>query len=125
MKSAIIEKNFKVPFEELYSSIRENVVSNGFLVLHEINTQKIVSEFGIKIRPLKQILFFHPKYIEKITNQDILAINEIPIKLVVIEKENGIVNVSFPNPLLSLSDYNLDKEIASELLQRVTSILEI
>lgn len=125
MKSAIIEKEFKIPFDELYNTIRDNIVSNGFLVLHEIDTQKIVSTFEIKIRSLKQILFFHPKYIEKITAQDILAINEIPIKLVIAEKENGVVSVSFPNPTLNLSDYNLDQKIASELLERVTRILEI
>jgi len=124
MKSAIIEKEFNIPFDELYDAIRANIVSNGFLVLHEIDTQQIVANFEIKIKPLKQILFFHPKYIKKITSQDILAINEIPIKLVITEKENGIVNVSFPNPILNLSDYNLDKEIALELLKRVTTILE-
>ncbi|WP_158838446.1 DUF302 domain-containing protein [Polaribacter sp. L3A8] len=124
MKSAIIEKEFKIPFDELYNAIRANIVLNGFLVLHEIDTQQIVANFDIKIKPLKQILFFHPKYIEKITNQDILAINEIPIKLVITEKENGIVSVSFPNPVLNLSDYNLNKEIALALLKRVTTILE-
>ncbi len=123
MKSAIIERTFDLPFEEVYNSIRNNIVANGFLLLHEINTQEIVAKHGMKIRPLGQLLFFHPKYIEKIINEDELAINEIPIKVVVIEKDDGIISVSFPNPVVNFSDYNLDSQTASELLERIGTIL--
>ncbi|HDZ06209.1 hypothetical protein LCGC14_0292110 [marine sediment metagenome] len=125
MKSAIIHKLIERPFNDVYEIILKNIIAHGFLVLHEINTQSIVGKHGITIKPLKQILFFHPDYIKKITNQDILAINEIPIKIVISEEKNGVVNVSFPNPETNLRDYNLDLDIGNELLNRTLSILEI
>ena len=125
MKSAIIEKSIQQPFNEVYATLRKNITSSGFLLLHEINTQSIVSKYGISIKPLKQLLFFHPDYIEKITRQDILAINEIPIKIVIAEMDNGSVSVSFPNPENNLSDYNLDSGIGKDLLNRTLKILDM
>ncbi len=54
-----------------------------------------------------------------------MVINEIPIKLVITEKEDGVISVSFPNPKINLSDYNLDSEIEPKLLKRITSVLEL
>lgn len=125
MKSAIIEKKFNLPFEELCNSIRKNIVSNGFVLLYEINTQEIVARYGVKIRPLTHLLFFSANYIERIMNGDELAINEIPIKLVVSEKEDGTTSVSFPNLTINLSDYDLDSQIGIELLERTETILKI
>lgn len=125
MKSSILETTFKLPFEAVYDTIKKNILSNGFLLLHEINTQEIVAKHGLKICPLKQLLFFHPKYVEAILNDDALAINEIPIKVVIYEKENGNISVSFPNPKINLSDYNCDEEMASELLEKINTILDI
>ncbi|MDF4202831.1 DUF302 domain-containing protein [Maribacter sp. SA7] len=125
MKSAIISKSINAPFTEVYETIRNNVLSSGFLLLHEIDTQNIVSKHGVVIKPLKQLLFFHPDYIQKITAQDILAINEIPIKVVVAEEDNGSINVSFPNPVLNLSEYNIEHSIAKELLERTLKIIDI
>ncbi|WP_074409155.1 MULTISPECIES: DUF302 domain-containing protein [Aquimarina] len=125
MKSSILETTFKLPFEAVYNAIKKNILSNGFLLLHEINTQEIVAKHDLKIRPLKQLLFFHPRYIETILNEDALAINEIPIKIVVYEKENGNISVSFPNPKINLGDYNCDEEMASELLEKTNTILDI
>ncbi len=49
---------------KLYKLTKENILAEGFLILHEIDTQSIVSKHGIIIKPLKQILFFHPNYIQ-------------------------------------------------------------
>ena len=66
MKKEIIERIVYSPFETVYTQLKENILAEGFLILHEIDTQSIVSKHGIIIKPLKQILFFHPNYIQKI-----------------------------------------------------------
>lgn len=124
MKSAIIERTYDSTFAKVYDTLRDNITANGFLLLHEIDTQKIVSKHGVIISPLRQLLFFHPKYIEVIVKHDALAINEIPIKLVVFEKKVNQISVSYPNPILKLKDYALDSKLSLELLYKVEAITD-
>lgn len=124
MKTAIIEKVFDLPFDEVYNSIRKNVLSDGFLLLHEIDTKTIVAKHGVQISSLKQLLFFHPTYIKLILSQDHLAINEIPIKIVIYELKNNGVSVSVPNLGVNLRDYGLGK-MGDELNERIKDVLEI
>ncbi len=123
MKSTIIEAIINKPFEQILTSIRNNIVSNGFLLLHEINTQEILANHGIKINQLRQLLFFHPSYMTDVLKSDPLAVNEVPIKIVIREMENYKISVSFANPIMSFSDYDCDKGMGLELLGKIKSIL--
>ena len=114
-----------MPFDAVCLAITRKIKSEGFLLLHQINTQDIVSKHGIAIRPLKQFLFFHPTYIKQIVQQDSLAINEIPVKIVVYDQGNGRIRVSFPNPVTNLKEYDLDPKIAAELLSKTMAVLDI
>jgi len=125
MKSGIIVKEFEMPFDAVCLALTRKIKSEGFLLLHQINTQDIVSKHGIAIRPLKQFLFFHPTYIKQIVQQDPLAINEIPVKIVVYDQGNGSICVSFPNPVTNLKEYDLDPKIAAELLSKTMAVLDI
>ena len=124
MKSAIIEKIFEKPFEQVLTAIRGNIASNGLLLLHEINTQEVLAKHGIEIKPLRQVLFFHPRYMSEILGGDPLAVNEAPMKIVIREIDTIQTSVSFPNPVISFSDYNCDKIMAIELLEKINSIIK-
>ncbi len=124
MKSAIIETIINKPFEQVLTAIRNNIVSNGFLLLHEINTQEILANHGIKINQLRQLLYFHPSYMTDVLKSDPLAVNEVPLKIVIREIENCKISISFPNPTINFSDYDCDKEIGLELLGKIKSILK-
>ena len=124
MKKEIIERIVYSPFETVYTQLKENILAEGFLILHEIDTQSIVSKHGIIIKPLKQILFFHPNYIQKIVAEDYLAINEIPLKLGVMELDMNKISVSVPNPKERLCSYAIG-DLGEELLKRLNQILEI
>ena len=93
------------------------------MLLHEIDTQAIVAKQGVSIPPLRQLLFFHPKYIAEIMANDPLAINDIPLKLVLNQLDDTTTQLSFKNPVDSLHDYGLMPEMAEELLERVQGIL--
>ncbi|MEZ5047175.1 MAG: DUF302 domain-containing protein [Chitinophagaceae bacterium] len=125
MKLAIIQKTYSLPFYEVYQKLKENIITEGFLLLHEIDTQKIVASHSIEISKLKQILFFHPRYIQQIVTQDDLAINEIPIKIVLYEMPDKQIRISCPNPILRLHNYVLDKNIAEELLKIINKVITI
>ena len=123
MKAHVIRQTVPVPFGQLYGALKKRIVDHGFLLLHEIDTQAIVAKHGVSIPQLKQLLFFEPKYIAKIMSNDPLAINDIPLKLVLQEIDAQTTQLSFKNPVGSLQDYGLDPEMAAELLKRVQGIL--
>ena len=54
---------------------------------------------------------------------DPLAINDIPLKLVLHQLDETTTQLSFKNPVHSLQDYGLKPEMAAELLERVQGIL--
>tara|TARA_E500000318_G_scaffold99024_1_gene100784 strand:- start:11200 stop:11577 length:378 start_codon:yes stop_codon:yes gene_type:complete len=123
MKAHVIRQTVPVPFGQLYGALKKRIVDHGFLLLHEIDTQAIVAKHGVSIPQLKQLLFFEPKYIAEIMANDPLAINDIPLKLVLQEIDAQTTQLSFKNPVGSLQDYGLKPEMAEELLERVQGIL--
>jgi len=123
MKAHVIRQTVPVPFGQLYGALKKRIVDHGFLLLHEIDTQAIVAKHGVSIPQLKQLLFFEPKYIAEIMTNDPLAINDIPLKLVLQEIDAQTTQLSFKNPVGSLQDYGLKPEMAAELLKRVQGIL--
>ena len=123
MKAHVIRQTVPVPFGQLYGALKKRIVDHGFLLLHEIDTQAIVAKHGVSIPQLKQLLFFEPKYIAEIMTNDPLAINDIPLKLVLQEIDAHTTQLSFKNPVGSLQDYGLKPEMAAELLKRVQGIL--
>tara|TARA_R110001632_G_scaffold186526_2_gene306901 strand:- start:2626 stop:2946 length:321 start_codon:yes stop_codon:yes gene_type:complete len=103
--------------------IKERIKQNGFLLLHEINTQNVVAKQGIIIPKLIQLLFFEPKYVGQIMGNDPLAINDIPLKFVIRSLGNGHTEVSFQDPVGNLRDYKLEGEMLNELRKRIDEIL--
>lgn len=125
MKAHVEHQLLPLPFGQVYSTLKQRITDHGFLLLHEIDTQAIVAKQGIAIPPLRQLLFFEPKYIAQIMAGDPLAINDIPLKLVLQQVDANTTQLSFKNPVGSLQDYGLDPTMAAELLERVQGIVAL
>nr|WP_288935722.1 DUF302 domain-containing protein [uncultured Allomuricauda sp.] len=125
MKTNVNHQTLQQPFGQVYDTLKKRIVEHGFLLLHEIDTQAIVAKHGVSIPQLRQLLFFEPKYIAQIMENDPLAINDIPLKLVLQEIDAQTTQLSFKNPVGSLQDYGLKPEMAEELLERVKRIVDI
>ncbi|NVO10814.1 MAG: DUF302 domain-containing protein [Bacteroidales bacterium] len=123
MKSSIIEVTINKPFDEAINNLRSKITANGFLVLHEINTTEILSKHGIIIDELRQILFFHPKYMKDVLSIDPLLVNEVPLKIVVRSISGDKISLSIANPTESMSDYNNSQILSAELLEKINQIL--
>lgn len=123
MKAHVEHQLLPLPFGQVFSTLKQRITDHGFLLLHEIDTQAIVAKHGITIPPLRQLLFFEPQYIAQIMAGDPLAINDIPLKLVLQEVSAHTTQLSFKNPVGSLQDYGLDPAMAAELLERVQGIV--
>ena len=123
MKTNVNHQTLQQPFGQVYDTLKKHIVEHGFLLLHEIDTQAIVAKHGVSIPQLRQLLFFEPKYIAQIMENDPLAINDIPLKLVLQEIDAQTTQLSFKNPVGSLQDYGLKPEMGEELLGRVIFLL--
>ena len=123
MKSAIIEVTVNKPFEEAMNILRTNIVSNGFIVLHEINTTEILSKQGIKIDELRQLLFFHPNYMKDLLDIDPLLVNEVPLKFVIRSINQSETSISISNPKESMRDYKGAEDLSALLLEKIHLIL--
>jgi len=124
MKINVIDQTLPLPFGQVYKTLQQRIVEHGFLLLHEIDTQAIVAKHGVTISQLRQLLFFDPKYIAQIMENDPLAINDIPLKLVLQEIDAQTTQLSFKNPVGSLQDYGLDPAMVVEMLERVKRIVD-
>ena len=124
MKTNVNHQTLQQPFGQVYDTLKKRIVAHGFLLLHEIDTQAIVAKYGVSIPQLRQLLFFEPKYIAQIMENDPLAINDIPLKLVLQEIDAQTTQLSFKNPVGSLQDYGLDPAMAAEMLERVKRIVD-
>jgi uncharacterized protein (DUF302 family) len=122
MKAAIKEFIVDRPFSIVLSDTKRNIILNDFLLIHEINTKQILAAHHIIIPELRQLFFFHPRYMKEILASDPLAVNEVPLKIVIREIEPDKTSISFPDPVVNLDDYNVNNDMASELLTKIQLI---
>lgn len=124
MKTDKINTVIDQPFEQVLTAARKAIINNGFLLLHEINPQAILASHQIVIGPIRQLLFFHPAYMQQLLQTDPDAVIEVPLKLVLREVDGHTTAVTYSNPVLQLQDYSGLEALGSELSQRVTALLE-
>ena len=49
-------------FDETIETLRAAIVAADMMILHEIDTQSIVARAGILIPGVRQLLYFHPRW---------------------------------------------------------------
>lgn len=93
-----VEVVSRYDFEQTLHRLRGKVEAEGLLLLYEIDTQKIVKSKDIEIDGLRQLLFFHPRYIKTILDHNSSGVVEAPLKLVVMEMPLPNVVVRYIRP---------------------------
>jgi uncharacterized protein (DUF302 family) len=108
-------------FEHTLDRLRQGIQAQGFLLLHEIDTQKIVKAHGVEIAGLKQLLFFHPRYIKAILAANSAGVVEAPLKFVVMEAPPSVM-VRYTQPRYLFGRYTALEEIGEMLDSIVRTI---
>lgn len=103
------------PFDEVVSALTQAIEEQNLMVIHIIDGQKMMRMAGKKIGGMKQIFFFHPRYMRKVWETNPLAGIRIPLKFIVMEKSNGKVVIRYLKPSTLLGSYEKMASIASEL----------
>lgn len=106
--AAIAFQSFRVsnaPFEEVVWRLREAIEAAGFWVLQEINSKMLLKRGGYEAAPVRQILFFHPRFMARILAIDSAAVLEAPLKTAVLALPGGAVQLRWMDPAASFARY--------------------
>jgi uncharacterized protein (DUF302 family) len=95
----------KAPFEEVIWRLRDAIEAADFWVLQEINSKMLLKRGGYGASPVRQILFFHPRFMARILEADSAAVLEAPLKIAVLELTGGVIQVRWADPAALFARY--------------------
>ena len=101
-------------FDETVEILRGAIVAADMMILHEIDTQAIVARGGIEISGVRQLLYFHPRWMKIVVATAPDAVIEAPLKFVIRETENGTI-CNYHRPSQTFGRYAGLEEMAREL----------
>ncbi|MFQ5703463.1 MAG: DUF302 domain-containing protein [Gemmatimonadales bacterium] len=102
-------------FEETLTRVKQAIEAENLMVIHEINPQQMLRMVGMRTKGMRQILFFHPRFMRQIIEANRNGGIEPPLKILVMEAPNGKVMVRYENPVHQFAPYQGLDSIASEL----------
>lgn len=103
------------PFDETLVRLRGAIEAEDLWVLHEIDPQMLLRRGGFAIPAVRQILYFHPRYMARLLSTNAAAVVEAPLKFVVAAASAGGVLVRYPEPEFAFGRYARLAELGGEL----------
>ena len=105
----------KYDFSDTVELLKASIEEQNLMVINEIDPQKMLRLVGVQTKGMRQIFFFHPRYMKQIYETNKQASIEPPLKFVVMEMPNGKVMVRYIRPSYKFSPYMGLDELAAEL----------
>lgn len=102
------------PFAETVERLKAGVAAENLWVIAEIDPQMLLRRGGYDIPPVRQILYFHPRYMARLLSTNAAAIVEAPLKFVVTASSGGAV-VRYPEPAFAFARYDGMADLGAEL----------
>jgi AhpD family alkylhydroperoxidase len=102
-------------FSSTVARLKQAIIANDLLLIDEIDPQKILMSAGMQVRPARQLLFFHPRFMKRLLQADARAVPEVPLKIVVLETDAGSVVLRGPDLIERFAPYRGLDELAREL----------
>ncbi|MEQ9569570.1 MAG: DUF302 domain-containing protein [Longimicrobiales bacterium] len=111
-------------FDQTIALIKQAIEGENLMVLHEINPQQMLRMVGVRTDGMRQILFFHPRFMKQIVETNRNAGIVPPLKILVMERPDGTVMVRYHDPVHLFQPYDGLEGVASELntvVQRIAA----
>ncbi len=109
-------------FNDTVEILTAAIEEENMMVLKEIDAQKMLKMVNKKIGGMKQLLFFHPRFMKRIIETNRQGSIEPPLKVAIMERPDGKVMVRYIKPSFLLGKYLGLEEIGSELDSLVADI---
>ena len=105
----------KYDFSDTVELLKVGIEEQNLMVINEVDPQKMLRLVGVQTKGMRQIFFFHPRYMKQIYETNKQASIEPPLKFVVMEMPNGKVMVRYIRPSHKFSPYTGLNDLATEL----------
>lgn len=109
-------------FDETLKRLRDAIAVAELWIIQEIDPQALLRKGGVATIRLRQLFWFHPRYMAWLLRADPGAVPEAPLKFVVSEQAAG-VTVRALNPILVFSPYPRLSDLAQELFDTTERML--
>ncbi|GMT42935.1 MAG: hypothetical protein IEMM0002_1346 [bacterium] len=114
----------KYGFNDTVDMLKAAIEGENLMVIKEINAQKMLRMVGVQAKGMKQILFFHPRFMKRIMKINKHATIEPPLKIAVMEKPNGKVMVKYIKQTYIFSRYEGMEKVGVELDSLLAKIVK-
>lgn len=118
-----VEKVSKSSFNRTIRKLDRAFKASRLLVLGEFDYQKMIKMAGKNVPPSKGFAFFRPDLGIPIFDNDPGAVLDVPLRLLVRERSDGKVVITYKKPSSSFKDYkglsNLGKRL-DDLVDKLT-----
>jgi len=105
----------KYDFTQTLSLIKRAIEQQELMVLFTPDHQEMLKMVGLQVHPMTTIEFFHPRYGKTIVQNDMAAAIEIPLRMIVAQKDDGTVMVTYRKPSSVFEKYKGLTELGKEL----------
>lgn len=110
-------------FDETVAVLKQAIEGENLMVVDEINPQQMLRMVGVRTDGMRQILFFHPRYMKRIFETNRNGGIEPPLKLLVMERPDGGAIVRYHAPSHLFAAYTGLEPVAQELQEVVERIV--
>lgn len=111
----LVTKRSAHEFDETLNLLRQAIEAENMMVVKEVNPQKMLRMVGVQVGGMRQIHFFHPRYMKQILETNRNAGIEPPLKLLVVETAEGQVMVRYEDPEHQFGPYDGLTEFSAEM----------
>lgn len=102
-------------FNDTVELLMVAIEEQNLMVLKTINAQQMLKMVNMQVPGMKQLLFFHPRYMKKIMQANPMGSIEPPLKIAIMERPDGKVVVKYIKPSYLLGKYEGLSDIGIEL----------
>jgi len=113
----------KYSYSETVDLLKGAIEEQNLMVISDIDAQKMLRMAGKEVKGMRQIFYFHPKYMRQVMEANPAATIQIPLKFIVMERPDNKVVVRYFMPSTILNQYQGEEEIAKELDGLVDKII--
>jgi uncharacterized protein (DUF302 family) len=110
-------------FDNVLDIARNAISANSFLLLHEIDTTDIMKKAGYEVPAIRQLLFFHPRYMIVIIEKDHEFVIKAPLKIVIQSIDHQKTLITYTSPEEVFAQSVRLKDLKEELGMRVQAVL--
>lgn len=111
-------------FDQTIQLLQQAIEGQNLMVIKEIDPQQMLRMVGMRVPGMRQILFFHPRYMKRIIESNRNGGIEPPLKVLVMERPDGQVMVRYHDPVHQLAPYPGLEEIAKELRGVIKNVVK-